>query len=206
MATLTAKVKIKGTRPLFQHKFGPESLPLEKQERAGVAGHNPEEWRGTCMVTKPGQLFIRPDYVFSCIVGGAKYTKKGRGSIQKNVAATLQVTDNRILLDRYWPGFPNGQDFDPQTAKPPSDDPDLPVFLDVRGVVNPATKGRNVRYRIACSPGWTAEFNLVWDATIVSRGEMEACIIDAGKLVGVGNGRSIGMGRFDVESFEIVGK
>ena len=32
---------------------------------------------------------------------------------------------------------------------------------------------------------------------------MNAVVIDAGRLVGLGNGRSIGMGRFDVVSFEV---
>jgi len=48
-----------------------------------------------------------------------------------------------------------------------------------------------------------AEFTLLWDKTIVSRGEMEAIVIDTGKLVGLGNGRSIGFGRFDVIAFDV---
>lgn len=200
---ITAKVVIKGNRPIFWHHFGPEALPLEKQEKTGVAGHDPEEWRRTVLVTKDGQLYIEPSYVFGCLREGAKYTKKGRASLQKPVSATLQVVDNRILVDRYFPGFPNGHKFDLGTAEPPEQDADLPVYLDIRGVVNPSTRGRNVRYRVAASPGWSAEFNLMWDKTIVSRNEMEAVTIDAGHLVGIGNGRAIGMGRFEVESFEV---
>jgi hypothetical protein len=43
--------------------------------------------------------------------------------------------------------------------------------------------------------------HLQWDKTIVSRGEMEAVCRDAGKLVGLGDGRSIGFGRFQVLDF-----
>lgn len=199
-----AQVTVKGVRPLFFHHFGPEALPLEKQERSGVAGNDPEEWRRTMMATKDGQLFIEATYVFGAMRGGAKYVKKGRGNLVAPLSATLQVATDRILIDRYFPGFPNGHKFDPLTADVPERDPDLPVYLDVRGVVNPSTKGRNVRYRVAASSGWSASFEIVWDKTVVSRGEMESALIDTGRLVGVGNGRTIGMGRFEIERFEVI--
>ena len=77
-----------------------------------------------------------------------------------------------------------------------------PVYLDVRSVKNPSTKGRNVRYRVAASQGWKATFEIFWDKTIVSRNEMQASIIDAGKLSGIGDGRNIGFGRFFVDEIE----
>lgn len=201
---LQAKVTIKGIRPLFWHRFGPDAIPLEKKEKTGVAGNDPEEWRKTAMVTKEGQLFLEPTYVFATIREGAKYTKKGsRGSIQPSMIATLQVLDNRVLVDRYMPGYPNGKAYDIKKEKPPAEDIDEPVYLDVRMVRNPQTKAANIRYRIVAAPGWTCQFEIQWDKTIVSRGEMEASIIDAGKLVGIGNGRKIGMGRFEVEAFDV---
>lgn len=200
---ITASVSIKGTRPLLFHHFGPDALPLEKQEQTGVAGHNPEEWRKTCLVTKDGQLFVPPTYIFGCLRDGAKYTKKGKGSIQKSVVATLQVTSDRVLIDRHFPGFPNGHSFDATTIEPPPTDSELPVYMDIQSVRNPSTKMRNIRYRIAASLGWQCEFNLLWDKTIVSRGEIESAINDAGTLVGLGDGRSIGMGRFTVEQFQV---
>lgn len=194
---LTAKVEITGTRPIMWHKFGPESIPLQKQERTGVAGNDPEEWKKTVLCTKEGQLFVRPDYVFSCLREAAKYTKKGRGSIQKMVAATLQVTDGRVLVDRFIPGWNGGP---PETL---TDDPDESVYLDIRGVRNPSTRARNVRYRVTAGVGWKCGFTLMWDATIVSRDQMHAVCIDAGKLVGLADGRGVGFGRFDIDRFEI---
>ena len=199
---VTAEVTIVGTRPLLWHRFGPEALPLDKQERTGVAGNDPEEWRKTVMATRAGQLYLEPAYVFATLKEAAKHTKRGRYGIQKYVAATLQCVDNRILLDRWLPGV-NRDGCDLSTLPPPPEDPELPVYLDVRGVRNPTTHARNVRYRIAASPGWICTFHLLWDKTVVSRGEMEAVLIDAGKLVGIGNGRSIGMGRFDIEDFSV---
>ncbi len=43
------------------------------------------------------------------------------------------------------------------------------------------------------------EFVITWEDTLVNQNEMKAIIIDAGRLVGIGNGRKIGMGRFDLE-------
>ncbi len=201
---LTATVQIKGTRPLWQHRFGPDALPLEKQERTGVAGNDPIEWRRTCSITSSGQLYFDPTYVFACLRNGAKYVKSGKGSIQPKVSATLQSISDIILIDRWYPGFPDpNQKFDANIVEACSNDFTQPVYIDVRGVVNPSTKGRNVRYRLAASPGWGTEFLIVWDKTIVSRGEMESVVHDSGRLVGLGNGRTIGMGRFDVVSFSV---
>jgi len=194
---LAAKVCIEGMRALLWHKFGPDAIPLEKQEKTGVAGNDPIEWQRTVLCTKEGQLYLEPSYVFGCVRDGSRYTKKGRGSIQKIVVATLQVLDDRILIDRFIPGFDKGL---PDTV--PTDS-DLPVYLDVRGVRNPSTKGRNVRYRIAAKAGWRSEFNIMWDSTMVNRGQMEAVTIDAGRFCGLGNGRSIGLGRFQVLSFDV---
>lgn len=188
---LTAEVEIRGTRPLFWHAFGPEALPLEKQERTGVAGNDPEEWKKTYLATSDGRLYLPPTYIFACVRDGARYTKKGRGSIQATVSATLQVEDELIFTDRV---MPDGE---------PPRDPTAPVFLDVRGVRNPATKSRNVRYRVAASSGWTATFHLLWNKTVVSRNELESATNDAGLLCGLGDGRSIGMGRFDVVRFDV---
>lgn len=187
---ITATVTIKGIRPMFWHRFGPDSLPLEKQERTGVAGNDPEEWKKTVLKTNEGQLYLPPSYIFGCVRDGSKYTKKGRGSIQAAVTATLQITDDFVLVDRWLP--------DPLT-----EDPTKPVYLDIRSVRNPATKARNIRYRVAASSGWGLTFHLLWDRTIVSRAELESSIRDAGALCGLGDGRAIGMGRFTVESFGV---
>lgn len=190
---LTAKVTIKGLRPILWHHFGPDALPLEKQERTGVAGHDPEEWKKTVLKTKDNQLYVDSSYIFACIRDGAKYTKKGRGSIQSMVCATLQVLTDRVLTDKYLP----------ENIAELINATDEPVYLDVRSVKNPSTKGRNVRYRVGASTGWMATFEIMWDKTIVSRNEMQAAIIDAGRFSGLGDGRNIGFGRFEMESIEI---
>lgn len=191
---LQARVTITGTRPLLWHHFGPDAIPLERGERTGVAGNDPEEWRKTVLATKDGQLYLESSYIFSTIRDGAKHTKSGRGTMQTAVASTLQVVDDRILLDRYLP--------DGLNTAPPAD-PEAPVYLDVRSVKNPQTRGRNVRYRVAAPAGWSVSFIILWDKTIVQRNVMEAAVRDAGRFSGVGDGRAIGFGRFAVDSFEV---
>ena len=190
--TVKALVEIRGTRPLLWDRFGPESIPLERKERTGVAGNDPEEWRLRVLMTSGRQLYLLPDYVFACIRDGAKYTKKGRATLQTQIQATLRVMDDKVLVDRKVP------------KEPLPRDPHHPVYLDIRAVRNPATKGRNIRYRVATAPAWTANFQIDWDATIVSSEEMKKIIVDAGALVGIGSGRAIGMGRFELRSFKVV--
>lgn len=189
---LTAVLTIRGIKPLLWHTFGPDAIPLEKQERTGVAGNDPEEWRKTVLMTDNRQLYVEPTYIFGCLRDGAKHIKKGRGSIQALVAATLQIVDDRILFDLFLPP-------DSELTR----DTSQPVYLDVRSVKNPATKGRNVRYRIAAAKGWLTTATIQWDKTIVSRQEMESVAVDAGRLAGIGDGRNIGFGRFEVVEFEV---
>ena len=194
MAIVKARVAIVGIRPLLWHRFGPDALPLEKRRRTGVAGNDPTEWRKTVLVTKDGQLYLEPSYVFGCLRDAAKYTQRRRGTLQPILAATLQVKEERILMNRRLPksGLENLIQAESE-----------PVFLDVRSVRNPSTGARNVRYRVAASPGWKASFTPIWDNTVVDENQLQAVLRDAGQLVGIGDGRSIGFGRFQVSSFEM---
>lgn len=193
-----AKVSVRGTRPLLQHAFGPESIPLESQERAGVAGNDPGEWKKTCLVTDEGQLYILGTYVFGCLRNGAKHVKKGRGSLQPLVGATLQVLTPMILLNRW----------KPKEGDPPYDrtggGSGAEVYIDVCGVKNPQTKARNIRYRLATAPGWECTFEIAWDKTVVSRDVMRLVLNRASTLAGLGDGISVGNGRFEVLSYEEV--
>ncbi len=186
-----ARVRIKGTRPLLQHAFTEAAIPLEKEERSGVAGNDPTEWKKTCLVTDAGQLYVLPSYIFSAIREGSKHTRKGKSSYQALVAATLQVEEPIVLLNRW---MPKGGE--------PTRDRTAPVYLDVCGVRNPSTKGRNIRYRLATSAGWECEFTLLWDKTVVPREVMRTALRDTGVLVGLADGRSVGNGRFAVLSWE----
>lgn len=187
-----AFVQIEGTRPLLWHAFTPDTIPLERQEKTGVPGNNPDEWQKTVLF-RPNdrQLYIPGTYVFACVREGSKYIRKGRGSYQSMVVATLLVQESIILVD------------DRHLPITLTTDPTQPVYLDVRGVRNPVTKGVNVRYRVACNPGWTCSFHLTWDKSLVGKDVLESILLDAGRFVGIGNGRNIGMGRFVVRQIDL---
>ena len=189
---IQAWVEVQGTRPLLLNKFGPESIPLTKAERTGVAGNDPEEWKRRNCWTEDRQLYLEAPAVFACIRDGGRYTKKGRGSLQPEIVATVQVCEDRILLDRFLPEGALG--FDSAA----------PVYCDARGVRMKTSGAWNVRYRLAVSKGWVASFHVVLDKTIVSRSQLHAAIIDAGRYAGIGDGRKIGFGRFEVVTFEVI--
>ncbi|MFN7992744.1 MAG: hypothetical protein U0Q18_04045 [Bryobacteraceae bacterium] len=193
MGIVHAQAQVCGTRPLLWNHFGPESIPLEVKQKTGKAGNNPAEWKASVLATENGQLFLEPAAIFGCLRGGAKFTSRKRGTLQPIVVATLQVCDNRILIDRWVPAK--------LERLTPTED--MPVYLDVRTVRNPATGGRNVRYRVAAAPGWQATFRIAWDNTLLSEEEMEAVVRDSGRFVGLGDGRAIGLGRFDVVQFSM---
>lgn len=188
---LQAAVSIEGTRPLIWHAFTPEAIPIGKKERTGTAGNDPSEWRRTVLATPDGQLYLKHTYVFGCLRDGAKFTPYRRGTLQPLLVSTLLVLDRTIpIAGRVLPATP-------------TTDEEQPVYLDIQSVRNPATRARNVRYRVAAAPGWQATFRISWDKTVVSREQLQAICIDAGRLAGIGDGRAVGYGRFAVTAFAI---
>lgn len=192
MADLIAFVTIQGTRPLLWHHCGPDAIPLQAREKSGKAGNDPSEWKKTVLVTAKGQLYLEPSYIFGAIRDGAKHTPRKRGTLQPMIAATLEVLDERILTNRWMP----------KAVEPFSRAGTQPVYVDVRSVRNPGTRAMNIRYRIAAAAGWTASFRIRWDNTIIGEDAMESVLRDAGKFVGVGSGRTLGLGRFQVVEFK----
>jgi len=192
---VTAAVVIEGTRPLLQHHFTPDALPLEKQEREGVPGNNPNEWRKTLLANEKRQLYLPSTYFFSCLRQAASFTTRKRRT-QQEVGATLQVIEPHILIQQRF--LPEKPEYIHQHR--PGLRPD--VYIDVSTVRNPGSGGRNVRYRVATAPGWCCHFHLLWDKTVVATSLMESICIDAGTLVGIGDGRTMGFGRFEVKQFE----
>lgn len=193
---LLAKVKIIGTKPLIFHKFNIECISNLSKVKSGSAGNDPEEWRNG-FFSDENRLYLPGTYFVSCFRNGSVHTKVGRGTIQKSWMSAVQVEDEKIYLNRCMPD--KWQDM--STADFPKDS-SSPVYLDVRMVSNPNTKGRNVRYRIALSPGWKCELNLMIDDTIVSKEIVKKVIDDTGKLQGIADSRTLGYGRFNVEEIE----
>jgi hypothetical protein len=191
MTLIMAEVKIRGNRPLLFNNFTIESIPLVKKEKKGVAGNNPDEWRNSYKVTNEGQLYLNSDYIFSCLRAGAKHTPYGRGTMEPVVSATLQVITDKLLLNRFV--------YDENELTKDSTEE---VYIDVRPVSRRGVK--NIRYRLATSVGWETRFDIMWDNSLISRNQMESICIDAGAFAGLGDGRKIGYGRFEVLDFNVL--
>jgi hypothetical protein len=186
------EIKIKGNRPILFHAFREEVLTQTKKNRGGSQGNDPTEWKQTVQMDDKRQLFVTHLNLFAMIKNAAKFTKVGRGTIKDKVGATIQFDPiNYYLTDRF---VPEEENLDRDEKKP--------VFLHVVSVKNPATKGRNLRYRIAASPGWEIIFHMKWDPRIVSIDLMKGVLEDGGVLEGFMDGRNIGYGRFELIEFE----
>jgi hypothetical protein len=191
---IKANIKAIGTKTFLFHQLGIGFLSSDRKSLSGQSGNNPEEWKHTVIVEeKTMKLYIPSSYVLASFRGGATYTKAGRGSISKKLVATLQVDPDIIYFDRI---LPHEKDLK-------INDNSQSIYIDVRAVKNPMTKGSNLRYRIAMTAGWKFNFSILWDDTIISEQQMRNTARDAGILVGIGDGRSIGCGRYEIAEFRL---
>jgi hypothetical protein len=189
MSNSIAEVKIRGTRPLIFNLFSVDSIPLTKKAKSGVAGNNPEEWKNSFATTNSNQLYLEARHIFACLRAGGKFIPKSRGTLESDIAASLQVISERLLLNRFIDSLDNI-----------SKNPDDSIYIDVRPVTRRGVK--NIRYRLATSTGWETSFQIAWDNTLISAQQMESVCIESGAFAGLGDARKIGYGRFEVLQFK----
>jgi hypothetical protein len=187
-----AKIEIEGIKPLLINTFPIDTLDAGKN-KSGIAGNDAEGWKKTVLMTEKRELYVFSSYLTGSIINGAKQIKVGKGNLSKKVGASLECMDEKILFDGLI--VPEEKDLTRLAT-------DI-VYLDVRSVVNPMTKGRNLRYRIATKAGWKIKTIISWDDVTVSKDHMKECVKNAGIYEGIGDGRKIGFGRFKLLSFEM---
>ena len=156
MATQTVRASIKGISPLLMHAF--PMVPIEAiekkspEDQAELAAYRDPDTKG---------LYIPAMALQRCLIAAATYSKgKGRGSLQKAVAACILVSPERIPL---------GQDT---------------FIVDARPVVVPATKGRVMRFRPRLE-AWEVHFLVDYDDTLLSNTQLRRVVDDAGQRVGL---------------------
>jgi len=150
------KVTIRGIAPLLMHAFplepitAFEKLPKEKQaEHAAYRDPDSKE------------LYVPGIAIQRCLIQAATYSKgKGRASLQKETAASVLVSPERVSL-----GQKN-------------------YAIDSRPVVVPATKGRVIRHRPRIEP-WELTFDVEFDPTLMTEPQLRKVIDDAGSRVGL---------------------
>lgn len=155
MAMRRVAATIKGISPLLMHRY--PLIPIEgiekksPQEQAEVSAYRAEN----------GQLYLPAEAMQRALIGAATYSKgKGRGSLQKNASACLQVSP--MIL-------PLGTDT---------------FAIDSRRVVIAATKGACVRHRPRLDQ-WEATFTLEWDDLLLKETECRRILDDCGLRVGL---------------------
>jgi hypothetical protein len=153
----SVKVEIKGLSQLLMHSF--PLVPIEAidkkspAEQAELAAYRDPETR---------DLYVSATAVQRCLVSGATYSKgKGRGSLQKNVAACVQIgPQERLSLGT------------------------KEYVIDSRPVVVPATKGRVVRHRPRLET-WALSFTIEYDERLLTEAQMRRIVDDSGSRVGL---------------------
>jgi hypothetical protein len=190
-----AHIQIIGTRPYLFNCLGIGFLSSDRKKMSGQIGNNPDEWQNTFYMNEQRVPYIPSSYVLACLREGSTYSKSGRGSLQKKLTATLFVEEETILFKNI--KIPKEEDI-------PQNDVSKKIYIDVRSVRNPATKGRNLRYRLCIAAGWEFDFTIIWDDTIISETQMRNIVRDGGTLGGISDGRRIGFGRFEVKEFKIL--
>ncbi len=192
MAFIEADLTITGKKPMLINTFPIDTLD-EGKTKSGTTGKDEFGWKRTVLITEKRELYVYSSYILGSIVAGAKYIKVGKGSLSKKVGSSLECSPSVLLL--------NGLKLPPddEITKNATDE----VYIDVRSVTNPMTKGRNIRYRIAIKEGWGLKCLLMWDDAQVSFDQMKQAVYNAGMYEGIGDGRKIGFGRFKIESFKI---
>lgn len=186
-----AEIAIEGIKPILFHTFPIDTLSRSKS-KSGTAGEDGIEWKKTVLMTADRELYIYNSYLCGAIVAGGKQIKIGKATLNKKIGGTLEVVESHLHFGLYVPE-------DDQLLRKEDED----VYLDVRSVVNPMTKGRNVRYRVAAKAGWKTQATISWDDTVLSAEDVKSCAENGGLFEGVGDGRRIGFGRFKVTHFKV---
>lgn len=190
--------KMVGKTPLLFNKFNIESVSKKVKTQSGSAGNNPEEWKNT-VFTEGKLLYIPNYYVFSNLSEGGHYVKEGRGSIKKKLMGCLLIQQDKFFLNYQLP-----KNMDEMENEDISRDSSQNIYLDIRAVKNPMTKGKNVRYRVALCPGWETVISAEWDDTVISKDGIRQAIECAGKFVGIGDARLLGYGRYTCEDIKFI--
>lgn len=187
-----AHVKIKGIKPFLYHKFNIESLTNSSKPKEGTTGNNFNEWK-TSFFSNGENLYMPSAYMFAALKNGSTNTKAGRGTIQKTFISAITLLEEKIYFNRkIWNKWEDLEWEDVPT------DSSQPIYVDVRMVSNPNTKGKNVRYRLAMSAGWECSFSFEFDDSLISQAQVKKVCEDTGKLQGIADGRTLGYGRFEV--------
>lgn len=179
METASVRCELQGLSALLMHRWpeeeieNPEKLPGEEQaEMAAYRVPNTGD---------PAELYVPAEALRQSLIGAGLYSKgKGRASLQKAVAACVQVEPDYLTLG---------------TSE---------YVVDMRLVVIPSTKGRVKRYRPRLDE-WKITATLIWEPVLITEAQLRTVVDNAGRRVGLLDFRPAckgPMGRFTVTSWQ----
>jgi len=182
------KVQIKSIGPMLHHSSYNIGMDTTRKKKGGnaILGDT-EEWKKTIYFDESFGVYLPSISLEASFIEAAKQFKMGRGTYSKYFKSGVFI--NEIML----PFYVEGSEI--KTLE------DKRIIIDRRTVKNPATKGRNMRYR-AMFKEWESEF----DVTIAADDYIDKEILQdvmnyAGKFIGVGDYRPR-FGRFTVVSMK----
>jgi hypothetical protein len=179
----TFTVRIEGTSPLLQHRFGEEAEGESGKASRNITivrGSPREEADKVAYRSKDGHFYIPGTWIFGtlCAAGGNHKMKGSRKSARFVVPAAVRVGEIEIPV-RNGDGESLAKDFE----------------VDSRPVTIPATKGRIMRHRprFDC---WSASFSLVVNDSILPEDFVHQLLTEAGAQQGIGDYRPEKRGPF----------
>lgn len=177
----TVMVKIKGTADLLFHRWNCESVEEKSKAAKGSKAKKSDDVESYVYRNKEGFICLPGEYLRQSIIMAAKFRQDPR-SPRKSAfdlfkAAVLSLTDLASLGSKEWD------------------------FLDKRRVC--VQRNGITRSRPAMHAGWEASIQLmVTLPEYVPPALLHSVIVDAGRLVGVGDFRPT-YGRFAATSFDV---
>lgn len=178
------KVEVTGISPLLQHRFPVDVAEPTAKAKNKTANPNDVE---SCLYRLPDGTIYQPAIHFiACMKkAGTKFTIPGQGK-----ATYKNLIGSGVIL------------IDPEAIPHKNQNWEI----DSRAIVNPSTKGRNIRKR-PCFKNWVLVFNLEYDEDEISPADIKSILEYAGRRVGIGDFRPEKggpFGRFLVSEFKEV--
>ena len=182
IAPYIAEVTVEGSAPIMFHRWSCEAVEAKANAAKGSKAKKEDDWESYLYRDAAGEIAIPGEYLRQAIIEAAKYRQDPR-SPRKSAkdlfkAAVISLTE---------------------LATTGASEPD---YLDRRRVC--VMRAAVTRVRPALNAGWSATFQLlVQHPEYISTQTVNGVIVDAGRLVGLGDFRP-SYGRFVVSKFNVM--
>lgn len=192
---LSVTVRISGVSPLMMHSgllVNPlNPIVIQMKEITNKKEKTEDDYMHLYRLEFLGGLYYDSDIgpyipgscIWSTIRNGARMQKKGpaieRGLIMPHPMNRLDYTGLRKASELFDAGF-----------------------ADIRNAKPPGARGQVMRCRPIFQPPWGVTFSLTFDPAYIASNDLRSWTQLAGEVVGLCDGRKIGMGRYTVERWD----